>query len=201
MKLNEKIYQCHRKAGLSQEALAERIGVSRQAISKWETGRGYPSIDSLKALSGFFGVTIDELLSGEKLLTIAEEDVRQKERSIHDLLFGLLDLGSLLLLFLPLFADRAEGVIAAASLLSLTHASPWLKAAYVLLVAALAAAGALTLALKDVRLPFWERNRQKLSLGFSAAGLLLLIVSLQPYAAVLLFMFLVIKALMLLKWR
>ena len=38
MKLNEKIYQCRRKAGLSQEALAERIGVSRQAISKWETG-------------------------------------------------------------------------------------------------------------------------------------------------------------------
>ena len=38
MKLNEKIYACRKKAGLSQEALAERIGVSRQAISKWETG-------------------------------------------------------------------------------------------------------------------------------------------------------------------
>ena len=38
MKLNEKIYDCRRRAGLSQEALAERIGVSRQAISKWETG-------------------------------------------------------------------------------------------------------------------------------------------------------------------
>ncbi len=38
MKLNEKIYHCRKKAGLSQEALAERIGVSRQAISKWETG-------------------------------------------------------------------------------------------------------------------------------------------------------------------
>ena len=38
MKLHEKIYYCRKKAGLSQEALAEKIGVSRQAISKWETG-------------------------------------------------------------------------------------------------------------------------------------------------------------------
>ena len=38
MKLNEKIYLCRKKAGLSQDALAERLGVSRQAISKWETG-------------------------------------------------------------------------------------------------------------------------------------------------------------------
>lgn len=38
MKLNEKIYWCRKRAGLSQEALAERIGVSRQSISKWETG-------------------------------------------------------------------------------------------------------------------------------------------------------------------
>ena len=38
MKLSDKIYHCRKKASLSQEALAERIGVSRQAISKWETG-------------------------------------------------------------------------------------------------------------------------------------------------------------------
>ena len=41
MKLNEKIYLCRKKAGLSQDALAERLGVSRQAISKWETGVSY----------------------------------------------------------------------------------------------------------------------------------------------------------------
>lgn len=41
MNLSEKIYQCRRKAGLSQEALAERLGVSRQAVSKWETGDSF----------------------------------------------------------------------------------------------------------------------------------------------------------------
>ena len=47
MKLSEKIYACRKKAGLSQEALAERIGVSRQAISKWETGEASPEISKL----------------------------------------------------------------------------------------------------------------------------------------------------------
>ena len=62
MKLNEKIYTCRKKAGLSQEALAERIGVSRQAISKWETGEASPEISKLPLLAKTFGVTADWLL-------------------------------------------------------------------------------------------------------------------------------------------
>ncbi len=62
MKLNEKIYACRKKAGLSQEALAERIGVSRQAISKWETGEAAPEISKLPLLARVFGVTADWLL-------------------------------------------------------------------------------------------------------------------------------------------
>ena len=65
MKLNEKICYCRRKAGLSQEALAERIGVSRQAISKWETGEASPEITKLPLLASTFGVTADWLLSEE----------------------------------------------------------------------------------------------------------------------------------------
>lgn len=66
MKLNEKINHCRRKAGLSQEALAERIGVSRQAISKWETGEASPEITKLPLLASTFGVTADWLLSEEE---------------------------------------------------------------------------------------------------------------------------------------
>lgn len=65
MKLNEKIYHCRRKAGLSQEALAEKIGVSRQAISKWETGEASPEISKLPLLAKTFGVTADWLLAEE----------------------------------------------------------------------------------------------------------------------------------------
>lgn len=59
--LAENIYALRRKSGLSQEQLAEKIGVSRQAISKWEGGLSTPELDKLRALSELFQVTIDEL--------------------------------------------------------------------------------------------------------------------------------------------
>ena len=59
--LSEKIYTLRRKSGLSQEQLAEKIGVSRQAVSKWEGGLSTPELDKLKALSECFRVSLDEL--------------------------------------------------------------------------------------------------------------------------------------------
>lgn len=66
MKLNEKIYWCRKRAALSQEALAELIGVSRQSISKWETGEASPEISKLPLLARAFDVTTDWLLSEEE---------------------------------------------------------------------------------------------------------------------------------------
>lgn len=63
--LSEKIYTLRRKNGLSQEQLAEKIGVSRQAISKWEGGLSTPELDKLRALSEYFQVTIDELTENQ----------------------------------------------------------------------------------------------------------------------------------------
>lgn len=65
MKLSEKIYACRKRCGLSQEALAERLGVSRQAVSKWETGDAEPELSKLRLLADAFGVTADWLLSEE----------------------------------------------------------------------------------------------------------------------------------------
>jgi transcriptional regulator with XRE-family HTH domain len=65
MKLSDKIWVCRKKAGLSQEALAEKIGVSRQAISKWETGEAAPEITKLPLLARTFSVTADWLLDDE----------------------------------------------------------------------------------------------------------------------------------------
>ncbi|MDD6021504.1 MAG: helix-turn-helix transcriptional regulator [Oscillospiraceae bacterium] len=65
MKLNEKIVFCRKKCGISQEALGEKIGVSRQAVSKWETGEALPEITNLKALAVVFGVTVDFLLDDD----------------------------------------------------------------------------------------------------------------------------------------
>ena len=63
MTLSGKILYCRKKAGLSQEALAEKLGVSRQAVSKWETGEAVPELSKLVLLAAAFGVTTDWLLS------------------------------------------------------------------------------------------------------------------------------------------
>ena len=61
MPLNEKLRQLRRAKGLSQEALAEKLGLSRQAVAKWESGASRPSTENLLALAGIFGVSLDEL--------------------------------------------------------------------------------------------------------------------------------------------
>ena len=61
MEFHEKLQELRKQKKLTQEELSEVLFVSRTAISKWESGRGYPSIDSLKAIAEYFGITIDEL--------------------------------------------------------------------------------------------------------------------------------------------
>ena len=105
MEFHEKLQELRKSRGLTQEEVAESLYVSRTAISKWESGRGYPNIDSLKAIAEFFNVTVDELLSGEEILNIAKEDSAEKEGRFRDLIFGLLDAGFALFLFLPFFGE------------------------------------------------------------------------------------------------
>lgn len=200
MEFSEKLQQLRTRKGLTQEQLAESIYVSRAAVSKWESGRGYPGIDSLKALSAFFNVTIDELLSGNELLNIAEEDGKRREAHHCRITFGLLDLSVSLLLFLPLFGQETNGFVEGVALLSLTGVSGWLKTIYMLTVLACVAMGSVQLAVKDGHCPCWDARKDKASFGVNAVGALIFIVSLQPYAASLLFTYLLIKAFLLIKW-
>ena len=199
MEFNEKLQELRKQKGLTQEEVAEALYVSRTAISKWETGRGYPSIDSLKSIAKLFSVTIDELLSGDELLTIAEEDGKQKEKGIRNIVWGLLDFSVAILFFLPFFAQRGNGIIEEVSLLSLSAIAPHLKIAYFVSVFGVILSGILTLALQNSSWSFWKQNNSKISLILNVIGTMLFIISSQPYAATILFMFLIIKILMLIK--
>lgn len=199
MEFHEKLQELRKQNGMTQEALAEALFVSRTAISKWESGRGYPNIDSLKAISKYFSVTIDELLSSEQALTIAEEENRQKHQHLLDLVFGLLDCGSAMFLFLPFFGQNAGGAMQSVSLLSLTQTETYLKTAFFIFVFGMILLGLLTLALQTCRHIFWNRHKSKLSIIWHMLGTLLFIVSKQPYAAAILFLFLAIKVIMLVK--
>ena len=199
MEFNEKLQELRRQKKLTQEELAEKLYVSRTAISKWESGRGYPSIDSLKVIARFFSVTVDELISSDEILIIAEEDRKQNKNHFRDLMLGLLDICMSLLLFLPLFATNIDGVIHEATLLSLGDISLYLKITYFSVVILTCFTGILMLALQNCTATAWIKSKDKISLALGVGAVLLFIISRQPYAAVFAFSLLVIKAIIRIK--
>ena len=199
MKFNEKLQELRKQKGITQEELAESLYVSRTAVSKWESGRGYPNIESLKAIAKFFSVTVDDLLSTDQVLIIAQEDNKRKENHFRDLLYGLLDLSIAMLIFLPFFAQRGGTEILDTTLLGLSGVQNWLRISYFVVVIAIALNGILTLALQNCQLKTWLKSKTAISLILSAVAVLLFMISLQPYAAVFTFVLLVIKALTLIK--
>ena len=70
MELSEKLVKLRQQKGLTQEELAAKIFVTRTAVSKWENGKGYPAIDSLKLLSEVYGISIDELISDDDVVAV-----------------------------------------------------------------------------------------------------------------------------------
>ena len=203
MEFHEKLQQLRKQKGLTQEALAEQLYVSRTAVSKWESGRGYPNIESLKAIARFYAVSLDELLSSGEVLVIAEENQRQIKTHDRTTVFGLLDMGMLLLFVLPMFAEKQEGAIRAASLLTLDSTPLYLKITYFAVVIGMGITGILTLALQNRTSPITDRTKLLtwLSIVLGVVSVLCFVVSTQPYAAVFAFSQLAVKAILLIKNR
>lgn len=195
MELNEKIRELRSKRSMTQSELAEMLYVSRAAVSKWESGRGYPNIDSLRKIAEIFSVSVDELLSSSELLTVAEVQTRRGRDRLCDLVFGLLDIAAVLLWILPLFRLSQSGTVTAVSLLALDGAY---RISCCIAFSILPILGLLILAFRSAAL---GRVARPLSLSLSALSVILLIVGLHPYAAVLLLVFLAVKAAMLIGCR
>ena len=199
MTFGDKLKKLRTDRKLTQEELAKILFVSRTAVSKWESERGFPNIESLRAISEYFSVTVDELLSGNELITLAEQERHRKETHIKDRVFGLIDCSMALLLFLPFFAQKTDGVIREVSLLELTEIQPYLKVLYFAVVIGILLLGLLTLVLQGRIDVVWVWRKTVLSLVMGAVGVAIFIVSRQPYAAAFAFAFLIIKAIMLIK--
>ena len=201
MEFNEKLQELRKKKGLTQDELAQCLYVSRTAVSKWESGRGYPNIDSLKGIARFFSVTVDELLSSDEILDFAEENGLKKERHLRTLVIGLADICMALLFFLPVFAQRQGEDVLSVTLISLEGVAVFLKALYFVCITVIAVFGVAIISLQNANINTWERIKNKISLGLSAASLLLFALSLHPYAVVFTFALLIIKGLILIKWQ
>lgn len=199
MEFHEKLQALRKRRGITQEELASALYVSRTAVSKWESGRGFPNIDSLKAIAVYYGVTVDTLLSGEELLVAVQEEQTRAVRSIRDRIFGLLDVGMLLLLLLPLFGQETEGGVRAVSLLMLTGVQPYVSAAALVLVGLSVLWGIAVLALQSCTSAVWVKVKAPVSVSLGLSFVLFFILTRHPYAALLALSFMAVKAVFLLK--
>ena len=191
--LGEVLKQHREECKMTQEFVAESIGVSRQAVSKWETGRGYPSIDSLKEISRYFSVSIDELLSGDQLVLIAEKENKSNLNGLCDLLFGFTDLLSLMLIFLPLYSKPVDGYIYSVSLIEYVDNEIWIRMTYWGLFIALTIIGIVNILMVNFKFEKGKKVITFLSVGLSIITVLYLAIAREPYAVTVAFLLLLIK--------
>ena len=199
MEFGEKLQTLRKQKGLTQEELGAQLFVSRTAISKWELGKGYPNIESLKAIASFFGITVDELLSSEEILSVAEQDGKRKENRLKNLIFALVDISFILLLFLPFFALRGNNTINSVSLLCLKNTQTYIKIVYFALVFSSVLMGVIQLILSSCKSMFLLKSKRKISLVISIIIVVVFSASLQPYASIFAFTFLLIKVMTVIK--
>lgn len=121
MEFNEKLQRLRAQRNLTQEQLAKQLYVSRAAISKWESGKGYPNIESLKCISKLFSVSIDELLSGEELISLAEKENSSNMQKVYNMIGAVLDLMAIMFIIFPLYGKAVENYIYSVNLLSFTE--------------------------------------------------------------------------------
>ena len=200
MEFNEKLHELRKNKDLTQEELAEILYVSRTAISKWESGRGYPNIESLKEISKFFDVSIDDLLSGEKLLSIAEKENESTIRNICDLLFGVVDLFSFILVALPLYPNNVEGFVYSVSLVNYTATSSINLIVHWIMFVSLFAVGVIKIILTRTEVEKGNKILITLSIALNIFIVIFQALTREVYAVVVAFLLLVVKGGILLKY-
>ena len=199
MEFGKKLQELRKSRNLTQEELSEALYVSRTAISKWESGRGYPNIDSLKEISSFFDVSIDELLSSEKLITIAKKENESNLQKLYNLFFGISDLFAIFLIVLPLYPNTVNGYIYSINLLSYAEISLFGLAIHWILFLSLLVLGILKIFLSHLEIKKFQNIINITSLGISILTVLYLSVAREPYAIIVAFLLFAVKVLLFLK--
>ena len=199
MEFHEKLQQLRKQHNLTQEQLAEQLFVSRTAVSKWESGRGYPNLESLKCISKIFSISIDELLSNDELIELAETENRSNINKVSSLVFGALDLISLAFLFLPLFGQQEEEFVHAVTLLALTSVSDLLRIVYFALLIGISVFGIFEVVIYLTGNEQGLRSYKPYSIALYAAAILLFAISRQPYITAFLFLLFVVKVVLMIQ--
>lgn len=200
MEFNEKLQELRKSRSLTQEELAEALFVSRTAISKWESGRGYPSIDSLKEISRFFSVSIDELICPDEIISAAENEKRELVSKYIALICNALDALLAILLFIPVFGNGAASP-EAVSLFALTKVNPAVKVIFIAILGVMILNGICGVIIANFERPGWNRHRLITGVVLSVFAVAVFIITRQPYAGIVCFSFLVIKGFLMIKMK
>ena len=198
MEFNEKFQELRKSRSLTQEELAEALFVSRTAISKWESGRGYPSIDSLREISRYFSVTIDNLICSEEMISVAENEKKEFADKSLSLICNAMDILLAILLFIPAFGNgpaSSETV----SLFGLTRISLWVEIVYIVIISITVLNGICGVIISSLNKPVWDRHRIVTGIVLSILAVIVFIATRQPYAGIVCFAFLVIKGFLIAK--
>lgn len=195
MEFGEKLKKLRIENNWTQEQVAQKLFISRAAISKWESGRGYPNIESLKDISRLYNQSIDDLLSNEEILVLAENTNKNNISSISGFIYGILDIVCIFLIFLPLFAKDNGRNIVSSSLLDSVGLTSNTKIAYLTILSILSIIGIL-----EIISLFIENKRclkllEITSLIIQSLAVLMFTVSRQPYLTACVFILLLIKIL------
>jgi len=198
MEFSEKLQELRKSRSMTQEELAESLFVSRTAISKWESGRGYPSIDSLKEISRFFSVTIDDLICSDEMITVAENDKKEFVSKYVSLICSVMDILLAILLFIPAFGngpDSSETV----ALFGLTGIRFWVKTVFIVIITITILNGICGVIIANFNKSVWNRHRLITGVALSILAVIVFIATRQPYAGIVCFAFLVIKGFLIAK--
>lgn len=199
MEFNEKLQQLRKQNKLTQEQLAEQLYVSRTAVSKWESGKGYPNIESLKCISKLFSVSIDELLSSDELIILAETENNSNVNKIYNLVYGILDLMTIAFILLPFYGQQDGEFIRSVTLLSYNDISTITRTVYFSILILMVALGIVELIIHFFENKKVVRISKTCSIILHALAILIFTMTRQPYVTAFLFMLIMIKVVLLLK--
>ena len=195
MEFNEKLQELRKAKSLTQEELAEALFVSRAAVSKWEQGRGYPSLDSLKEISRFFSVSIDDLICSEEIISAAADEKKDCMDKYIALICNILDIFLALLLFLPVFGNGTDNPVSV-SLYAITGLSTWIKIVFAALIGIVVLNGICGVIISHFDKPLWNRHRLITGMVLTIACAAVFILARQPYAGIICLTILVVKGLL-----
>ena len=199
MSFAKTLQKLRKENNLTQEELSKKLYVSRTAVSKWESDKGYPNIESLKDIAKIFNVSIDELLSGEEIIDIAKKEKCLNNKRLVNLVCGLLDIVCFFVIFLPIFPFKYENFIYSVSLFSQNDLSIGIKISYIITLSVLSLIGIVEIINYFVGNIKLQKPIAFTSFCYQGFLMLYFIITRQIYLSVIIVILLVIKVIVVVK--